>query len=71
MTRITEHSTEHRGIGFSITPLGDNHWRWKLHPPKEAWTIHKIDSGKLFGTFEEAAAAAKKAIDANLAGNPN
>ncbi len=67
-------STEHRGVGFSISKLGDDRYRWKLHPKKPtpvpgAITFTKIESGEVSGTWDEAAAEARIAVD-TLLDNP-
>jgi hypothetical protein len=66
---MMEGSTVHRGIGYSISDLGDGKWRWKLHPKKEPGRseMTSIISGDIVGTRDEAIEAAKKAIDAQLA----
>lgn len=60
-------STEHRGVGYSITDLGNGNWRWKLHPKKKAQgamvEVTPITSGEISGTRDEAVAAAKRAIE--------
>jgi hypothetical protein len=71
MTCTTAYETKHRGIGFSVVEFGENRWRWTLHPRMVPGTLSKIESGELFGKREDAVAAAKKAIDAKFAENPN
>jgi hypothetical protein len=63
--------TEHRGVGFSISELGEGRYRWKLHPKKptpvpDVITLTKIESGEVSGTWDDAVAEARKAIDALL-----
>jgi hypothetical protein len=55
---------EYRGVGYSIKKLNEGLFQWKLQPKFEPgpWTA-LVHSGHASGTFSDAGAAARRAID--------
>lgn len=55
---------EYRGVGYSIKKLDGGRFQWKLHlkPEPGPWTA-LVHSGQAPGTFSDAVAAARRAID--------
>ena len=66
---MMEGSTFYRGVGYSISDLGDGKWRCKLHPKIETGgsEMTSVDSGDIVGTRDEAIKVAQKVIDEQLA----
>ena len=52
----------HRGISYSIKPIGARRWKWEIDPP---WSVKGLspESGEVEGQAPDAAAAARSAID--------
>jgi hypothetical protein len=59
--------TEHRGVGYSLTDLGNGAWRWATHTSTLGHPSSVIESGEVSGTHDDAMRAAKAAIDRRLA----
>ena len=59
--------TEHRGVGYSLTDLGNGAWRWATHPSTLGRASSVVESGQISGTHTDAINAAKAAIDRQLA----
>jgi hypothetical protein len=55
---------EHRGVMYSIPTNDDGVWRWFIYPP-QGYGINTLNDlpRPTYTTFDEAANAAKKAID--------
>jgi hypothetical protein len=63
MTQLPE-GAFYRGIGYSVSDLGNGKQRWKLHPKlKFGNEATPIISEEISGTYDDAVAAAKKTID--------
>jgi hypothetical protein len=56
----------YRGIAYSITKIGGGKWRWTLHQKLETGVMSRIIRGEIFGTQDDAIAAAKAAIDKEI-----
>jgi hypothetical protein len=58
------HKTEHRGMNFTIEPIGEAEWRWRFHPKGEPNAASDARfTGTAWGSDESAEAACKSAID--------
>lgn len=58
--------TEHRGVGYSLTDIGNGAWCWAVHSSTLGRPSSVVESGKLSGTHDDAVSAAKAAIDRQL-----
>jgi hypothetical protein len=56
----------YRGIAYSVTKIGDGKWRWTFHQKPETGVMSRIIRGEIFGTQDDAIAAAKAAIDKEI-----
>jgi hypothetical protein len=59
---------KHRDIEYSVTDYGNGRWVWTLHPPLVPNVASEIIQGEC-GTYDEAVAEAKAAIDKRKGGD--
>lgn len=55
----------HRGIHFSVEPVGNQRWRWQIHPPTCVVGMCE-EAGELNGAKIDAVQAAHRAIEAQI-----
>ena len=55
-------SSWHRGISFSVEPIGDYRWKWKIEPPTAVKGL-RPQQGEIGGGLHDATDAARRAID--------
>jgi hypothetical protein len=59
---------QHRGVIYSVEPLGEQRWRWEISPPTcVVGMSEKV--GEIDGDEVDAVRAAHKAIEAQVALN--
>lgn len=59
---------QHRGVNYSVEPLGEQRWRWEISPPTcVVGMSEKV--GEIDGDEVDAVRAAHKAIEAQVALN--
>ena len=56
----------HRGIGYSVRPIGDRYWRWEISPPLCVQGLQKA-SGTVEGDRHDAVIAARAIIERQTA----
>jgi hypothetical protein len=61
-------TSEYRGISYAIPRTDDGAWRWVIYPRRDVKRLAAVNAPPrpVYGTYIEAVAAAKRAIDALL-----